>query len=184
MFETNRLIIRPYCHGDEYSVLKTINTYQIYKTTYGIPNNCDIRYAKRWVKNVINNAKENRSYEYAIIGKENKIYLGNVGLINIDFISRKCDISYFISPEFWGNGIATEASAELIKFALNRLDINRIGGICMEHNIGSARVMEKLMMKCEGILRSYFIKDNKIINAKMYSILKDEFIKLTSNIVN
>lgn len=54
----------------------------------------------------------------------------------------------------------------------------------MEHNIGSARVMEKLMMKCEGILRSYFIKDNKIINAKMYSILKDEFIKLTSNIVN
>jgi len=178
MFETSRLIIRPYKKGDEYAVYDTISKYNIYKTTYGIPRNCDFKYAKRWVKNVINNALENRSYEYAIISKLNDCYLGNTGLINIDFVSCKCDISYFIHPDYQGEGIATEAAAEVIKFAFNGLGMNRIGGMCMAYNTASARVMEKLMMKYEGLLRSYFIKDGQIINAMCYSILKEEFNQL------
>ncbi|MEE0857913.1 MAG: GNAT family N-acetyltransferase [Acutalibacteraceae bacterium] len=177
MFETNRFIIRPYNQSDDKDLLNTIGKYDIYKTTYGIPHPCSIKYARKWIKNVVDNALANRAYEYAIINKSDNVYLGNVGLINIDIANRKCDISYFVDPCYWGCGVATEVSAELIKYAFYNLNMNRIGGMCMEHNTASARVMEKLLMEYEGTMRGYFIKDNELINVKIYSILKDEFFK-------
>ncbi|MEE0930509.1 MAG: GNAT family N-acetyltransferase [Acutalibacteraceae bacterium] len=180
MFETKRLIIRPYITKDANVLLETIGKYEIYKTTYGIPYPCDTKYAKRWIQNVINNALDNRAYEYAIIQKSDKRYLGNVGLINIDFANQRCDISYFINPGYWGNGIATEASAQLIEYAFNVLNMNRVGGSCMEHNIASSRVMEKLLMSYEGTIKGYFIKDNEYVNIKIYSIMRDEFFKYFS----
>ena len=102
MFETERFIIRPYTIKDAENLLHTIGTYEVYITTYGIPHPCDLKYAKKWIKGVINNAVKDKSYEYAITGKEDGQYLGNVGLINIDIASRKCDISYFVNPEYWG----------------------------------------------------------------------------------
>lgn len=180
MFETKRLIIRPYVPKDADILCKIIGKYEIYKTTYEIPYSCDIKYAKRWIKNVINNALENRAYEYAVIRKSDNRYLGNVGLINIDFANQKCDISYFIDPIYWGNGIATEASAQLIEYAFNVLNMNRVGGTCMEHNIASSRVMEKLLMSYEGTVRGYFIKDNEYVDLKIYSIMKNEFFKYSN----
>lgn len=181
MFKTDRFIIRPYKHSDEMDLLNIIGKYDIYKTTYGIPHPCDIKYARRWIKNVIENALTNRAYEYAIINKADNTYIGNVGLINIDMANRKCDISYFIDPSYWGCGVATEVSAELIKYAFYQLNMDRVGGMCMEHNVASAKVMEKLLMKHEGTMRGYFIKDNEFINVKIYSILKHEFFMYATN---
>ena len=175
MFETNQLIIRPYKTSDAEAVQKAIRNYQIYRTTYGLPYPCDVKYVKKWIKNVLSSATANKSYEYAIINKATGAYMGNVGLINIDSTSKKCDISYFIDPLYCNNGIATEAGAVMIKYAFEQLGMLRVGGMCMEINPASARVMEKLRMTYEGTLRNYFIKENAVINARVYSILLDEY---------
>ena len=88
MFETNQLIIRPYKTSDAEAVQKTISNYQIYRTTYGLPYPCDVKYVKKWIKNVLSSATANKSYEYAIINKATGAYMGNVGLINIDSTSK------------------------------------------------------------------------------------------------
>ena len=146
MFETNRLLIRPYSKSDKVSLYNTISRYEVYRTTYGIPQNCTVGYAAKWINSVLQNARENRSYEYAVINKLNGEYIGNVGLINVDFVSRKCDISYFIHPDFWNKGFATEAAVEMVKYSFNVLDMNRVGGMCMARNTASAKVMEKLLI--------------------------------------
>lgn len=181
MFQNDQLIIRPYSSSDVNAVLNTLNNYQIYRTTYGIPNPCDIKYAKKWIKNIKTAALNNNSYEYAIINKKTGAYMGNVGLINIDNTSRRCDISYFIDPLYQNNGIATQASALMIKYAFEELGMVRVGGMCMESNPASARVMEKLKMTYEGTLRNYFFKENTYINARNYSILLEEYRRLTNN---
>ncbi len=175
MFDTNRFFIRMYTTGDAKALCDVLNTDSIYRTTYGIPRNCDIRYARQWIKAVICNALSNHSYEYAVIQKSDNRYVGNVGLINIDPVSKKCDISYFICPDCQNRGIATEVSAKLIQYAFENLGMNRVGGLCMAHNQASARVMEKLLMKYEGLQRNCMIKDNAVISLKMYSILKEEY---------
>ncbi len=175
MFETNRLLIRPYSKSDKVSLYNTISRYEVYRTTYGIPQNCTVGYAAKWINSVLQNARENRSYEYAVINQLNGEYIGNVGLINVDFVSRKCDISYFIHPDFWNKGFATEAAVEMVKYSFNVLDMNRVGGMCMARNTASAKVMEKLLMKKEGVLRDYFIKDGIKTDAVLYSILRKEY---------
>ena len=66
----------------------------------------------------------------------------------------------------------------MIKYAFEQLGMLRVGGMCMEINPASARVMEKLRMTYEGTLRNYFIKENAVINARVYSILLDEYKEL------
>lgn len=175
MLETNRLLIRLYSKGDKASLYNTISRYEIYRTTYGIPQACTMGYAAKWISRVLQNARENRSYEYAVINKLSGEYVGNVGLINIDFVSRRCDISYFIHPDFWNRGFAAEAAAAMVKYSFDVLNMNRVGGMCMEKNAASAKVMEKLLMKKEGVLRDYFIKDGIKTDAAVYSILRKEY---------
>ena len=183
MFQSEQLFIRPYKTSDAEAVLKTIGNYQIYRTTYGIQHPCDIKYVKKWIKNILANASADRAYEYAIINKKTRAYMGNVGLINIDHKSKRCDISYFIDPLYQNHGIATEASAVMIRYAFDQLGMIRVGGMCMENNNASAKVMEKLHMTYEGTLRNYFIKDNAVINAKMYSILAHEYQSFSRNTI-
>ena len=161
--------------NDAKALCHVLNTDSIYQTTYGIPRYCDIRYARHWIKTVSYNITNNRAYEYAVIRKTDNLYMGNAGLINVDIRNKKCDISYFIRPDCQNQGTATEVSAKLIQYAFERLCMNRVGGLCMEHNKASARVMEKLLMKYEGLQRNCMIKDNAVISLKMYSILKDEY---------
>lgn len=178
MFETPRLIIRPYKHNDAKAVHSVMNNYNIFKTTYGIPYPCDIPYVKKWVKFVIENLSNRKSFEYAVIEKSSGKYIGNVGLINVDTNSKRCDISYFIDYNMCNNGYATEASMKIVEFAFLGLNMYRVGGMCMAVNGSSARVMEKLGMKHEGTFRKYFYKENSWVDAKNYSILKEEFEEL------
>ncbi len=178
MFQTEQFIIRPYTSADVTAVWNTLNNYQIYSTTYGIPYPCDIKYAKRWIKNIKTAGLNNYSYEYAIINKNNGAYMGNVGLINIDSANRRCDITYFVDPLYQNHGIATQASAIMIKYAFEQLGMVRVGGMCMESNPASAKVMEKLKMTYEGTLRNYFFKEDTYVSVKNYSILLEEYRKL------
>ncbi len=180
MLQNEQLIIRPYSSSDATAVLNTLNNYQIYKTTYGIPCPCDIKYAKKWIKNIKSASLTNSSYEYAIINKKTGAYMGNIGLINVDNVSHRCDITYFVDPLYQNNGIATQASALMIKYAFEELGMVRVGGMCMENNLASARVMEKLKMTYEGTLRNYFFKENTYVNARNYSILLEEYKKLSN----
>ncbi len=182
MFESSRLLIRPYKYSDAKAVYRVMNDYNIFKTTYGIPNPCDMRYIKKWIKFVIDNLTAKKSFEYAVIDKVSGGYIGNVGLINIDYTSKRCDISYFIDPQLWGCGYATEASVKMVELAFLELNMERVGGMCMDVNSASAKVMEKLGMRYEGTLRNYFYKENNWVSARNYSILKKEFAELYKTI--
>ena len=54
--------------------------------------------------------------------------------------------------------------------------LNRIEARCVIENIASARVMEKVGMKYEGILRKCIFMKGKYQDLKIYSILKEEFM--------
>ncbi|NLJ41785.1 MAG: GNAT family N-acetyltransferase [Clostridiales bacterium] len=57
---------------------------------------------------------------------------------------------------------------------MENVDLNRISALALEDNIASWRLMEKVGMKYEGILRQYAIKNGIPMDLKGYSILKDE----------
>ena len=55
----------------------------------------------------------------------------------------------------------TEALGEVVRWALDRDDIWRIGDVCDVENLASARVMGKAGMTREGLLRRWIIHSSE-----------------------
>jgi RimJ/RimL family protein N-acetyltransferase len=57
------------------------------------------------------------------------------------------EVGWWIAPERWGEGLATEAGAAAIDHAFGTLGVARVVSICTEANVPSRRVMEKLELE-------------------------------------
>jgi [ribosomal protein S5]-alanine N-acetyltransferase len=70
------------------------------------------------------------------------------------------DVGYVLARPWWGQGLITEVLTEIVDWALQQPSIFRVGAHCDVENIGSARVMEKSGLVCEGLLRRWLIHPN------------------------
>ena len=60
------------------------------------------------------------------------------------------DVGYRFLPEYWGQGLATEACRASISFGFEELILNQIIGLVLAENIASIRVLEKVGMRFDG----------------------------------
>jgi RimJ/RimL family protein N-acetyltransferase len=83
-----------------------------------------------------------------------------IGMVEIRPGSHKSDLGYVLAREFWGNGYAPEAVKAITEWALAQPDIWRVWAVCDVDNLASARVLEKVGMRREGMLRRWIIHPN------------------------
>lgn len=136
----------------------------------GIPYPYTIEDAKEFITQTLN-APVNSQYSWAITA-DNKV-IGSIGIFRKDNIHcYTAEMGYYIAEEYWGKGIMTKAVKEACDYIFEKTDIIRIFAEPFAHNIASCKVLEKAGFKLEGILRNNAIKNNKILDMKMYSIIK------------
>ena len=111
---------------------------------------------------------------WTIEGKTNGRVIGDIGLYYVSPDHKKAGIGFNISPEYWNKGYCTEALALVIRYAIIELGINRVEATCQIENIGSARVMEKVGMVLEGILRQHSYKNGDYHDVKIFSIIRND----------
>jgi RimJ/RimL family protein N-acetyltransferase len=87
---------------------------------------------------------------------------------------KTAELGYWLGEEYWGQGIATELVKLMIKYSFKNFDIERLQAHVFEHNKASARVLEKTGFIYEGTLRNNILKEGKILNELVLSILKKE----------
>jgi ribosomal-protein-alanine N-acetyltransferase len=56
------------------------------------------------------------------------------------------EIGWRIAVPYWGKGLATEGSREVLSFAFDRLRLERVVSFTVPENVASRRLMEKLGM--------------------------------------
>lgn len=118
-------------------------------------------------------ADENETFAFAITidGKA----IGSIGVFRQGNIHRQTsELGYCIAEEYWGKGIMTEAVKQICKYVFEKSDIIRIYAEPFAYNTASCRVLEKAGFQYEGTLRNNAIKNGKVIDMKMYSLLKTE----------
>ena len=76
--------------------------------------------------------------------------IGTATLRITNLHNREMEISGALLPDFWGQGLASEAGRALIAWAFTTLNMHRIWAVCNPENIGSWHVMEKVGMRREG----------------------------------
>lgn len=78
--------------------------------------------------------------------------LGMCGLIKRDALE-DVDIGYAFLPKFWSQGYAIEAAQGVMKFAKEVIGLKRVVAIVDPANAGSVRVLEKLGMRFEKLIK-------------------------------
>ena len=100
--------------------------------------------------------------------------IGSIGAFRQENIHKHtAELGYYIAEEHWGKGIMTEAVKQLCDYVFSHTDMIRIYAEPFAYNIGSQRVLEKAGFQYEGTLRNNAVKNGKILDMKMYSILRD-----------
>ncbi len=57
------------------------------------------------------------------------------------------EIGWWLLPEYWGNGLATEAAAAALRYGFEQARLERIVAVAQPENAASVRVMEKIGMQ-------------------------------------
>lgn len=106
--------------------------------------------------------------------------VGSIGVfVKEDVYEKSGELGYWLSEEYWGKGIMTEAVKSICLEAFEKFDIVRIFAEPFDRNKGSRRVLEKAGFTCEGIMRNGVFKNGEILSYCMYSLLREEVYAMT-----
>ena len=118
-------------------------------------------------------ANEDETFAFAITLDDKTI--GSIGVFRQQNIHRQtAEMGYYIAEEYWGKGIMTDAIKQICEYVFKNSDILRIYAEPFAYNTGSCRVLEKAGFQYEGTLRNNAVKNGKVIDMKMYSLLREE----------
>ena len=109
--------------------------------------------------------------------KSNNKLVGIAEIFDFDDKASRVEVGYTVNEDYWGNGIATNATKMMLDFLFNTINVNSIQATPMPINKKSKNVLERCGFTHEGTLRQ--IKHwagNGIVDLEMYSILKSDYI--------
>lgn len=191
IFKSERLIFREFTEADFKLYYSLFSNEQVMKYAWIDRFRSEeegLTYFKRILEN--NVTTENRpSYEFAVFLSTDNTSASNlseekeakfIGFADIVIHKKNLfggwgEIGYFLFPEFWGFGYATEIANTLIDFSFKQLKLHKVDASCNYNNYKSERIMKKVGMVREGELRKVRFKEGRWDNELRYSILIDEW---------
>ena len=88
-------------------------------------------------------------------------------------------LAYVLHPEYWGHGYAKEALLPLLEVGFTQFGLRRITAMVAYENKRSAKVLEALGFRLEGICKEAMkLSDGIYHDMMLYAILKKEWRKL------
>ena len=143
IIETNRLLLREASYDDADFIFRLLNepSFIQYIGDRGIRTLED---AQEYIKTRMISSYDVHGFGlYVVVLKETNEKTGICGLVKRQGLD-DIDIGYASLPEFWGKGLATEASLAVKNFAKTSIGLKRLSGITDPKNNASVRVLEKI----------------------------------------
>jgi RimJ/RimL family protein N-acetyltransferase len=172
--ETGRLLLRRLETGDAAQVQALANDYDVARMVTPMPFPYRLQDAQNWIVMTHAEMDTKSSYAFGIVLKSTQQVIGSVEVGN-EFRNRRGELGYWIGKPYWGQGYATEAARRVVQFGFEVLGLNRIFATHYPHNPASGRVMEKIGMTYEGMMRGHVLKWGEAVDLYFYSILRDDY---------
>lgn len=166
-------ILRQWRHEDSESVAQAADNPNIAKNLRNVfPNPYSINDAKWYVNDCI--SKEGKNQITRAIEVDGKA-VGSIGIfVKSDVYEKSAELGYWLSQDYWRQGIMSRAAQMICKEAFAKFDIIRIFAEPFADNVGSRKVLEKAGFTCEGMMRNGVYKNGEIHSYCIYSILREE----------
>lgn len=157
IFETPRLRSRPPRMEDAEPIFESYaQDLDVVKYLIWRPHK-NIGETRAFLRSILKISENSAKFPYVIDRKSDGKLLG---MFEIRLDGHMADMGYVLAKTHWGQGYMTEATQAFVDWALAQSGIYRIWSICDIENLASAKVMEKVGMQREGILRRQIIHPN------------------------
>jgi [ribosomal protein S5]-alanine N-acetyltransferase len=166
---TERLILRPFALIDAPQVKALAGDQRIYETTLCIPYPYEDGIAESWISRHQRCFYEGLGVVFAIC-LSNGLLIGAVSLSRAGLYNR-AELGYWIGIGYWNNGYCTEAAEAIVEYGFETLGFHKISGRHLAGNRASGRVLEKIGMLLEGVLRDDVLKDGEYVTVELYGMV-------------
>jgi RimJ/RimL family protein N-acetyltransferase len=152
IIETSRLRIRRLTLEDAEFVFGLVNE-PAFIANIGDKGVRTLEDAKRFISKGPWTCQEKRGYgQFLVCRKQDGEPVGICGLLFRDVIN-VTDVGFAILAEHRGRGFAFEAASAVMNYGVAELQIEEIVGLTSVDNTASIRVLEKLGMKFNGVVK-------------------------------
>ena len=152
IIETERLSLRQINEGDADFILELLNEPGWIKNIgdRGVRTADD---ARRYILNNLAASYPKFGFGlYLVELKESGASIGMCGLIKRDSLE-DADIGFAFLERFWSKGYAFESASAVMNYAQNALGLKRVLAIVSPDNQGSIKVLEKLNLRFERMIK-------------------------------
>ncbi len=175
VLKTERLVLKEVTLKDVQWYFRHFNTWEIVDGQE-YPGPKDMKVARKELKMYfIDNFRKGTGIRWVIHLKGKDGIIGSAGLYKYVAPTAQAETGYDLDPEYWGQGIMTEAMTAIIDYAFDRMKLNRIEALVSPRNRGSLGMMKRLGFVKEGRLREHFLYRGKYTDDFLFALLKKDW---------
>jgi [ribosomal protein S5]-alanine N-acetyltransferase len=117
-----------------------------------------------------------RSFLYFhLIEKKSLVVMGWCGYHTWFTRHRRAEIGYVLNEDrYKGKGYMREALPVVLSYGFEKMNLHRIEAIVAPGNEPSIKLVKRLGFTEEGLLREHYMKNNKLEDSIMFSLLQTE----------
>ncbi len=157
ILETQRTILRPFKSKDADAVFTSYASDAEVSKFMTWPTHTNISQSIEFIESCKANWVTGEEQTWGIVLKESDIC---IGCISVRMTRPNAEIGYVMARNHWNKGIMTEVAKAALDWAISQEGIVRVWASCALENAGSQRVLEKIDMQQERILRKWLVQPN------------------------
>lgn len=171
--ETQRLILRRYTVDDAEEMFQNwANDEEVTKYLTWPPHG-DVSVTRAYLTESVEAYASPDTYHWALVLKETGELIGDICAKTIEKIET-AQFGWCIGRKWWGNGYVPEAAKAISDYLFDEVDFRRLEAIHDIDNPKSGRVMEKIGLKKEGVLRKRGRSNRGVIDEVWYGKVKED----------
>jgi RimJ/RimL family protein N-acetyltransferase len=170
---TERLVLRPFEADDFAALLAIYSDEEVSRYLYHEPRG-EAETRELLARKIAATSIEQEGNWLSAAATHDGVLVVDVALHWVSEQHKTAEVGFSTDPRHQGQGYATEAARALLDWAFSR-DFHRVIGRVEARNAASARVLEKLGMRCEAhLVENEWVK-NEWQSELVYAILRREW---------
>ena len=129
---------------------------------------------KNMIQQWVGRYQDDATYYWGMYLKNGEM-IGSIGITITSEYDRSGSLGYKIGSRWWNQGYASEAAGAVVDYMFRNTDVERIDSFSSVENPASRKVMEKIGMRYEGLLRHYYQTRAGFQDCTLYAIIRKEW---------
>ena len=172
--ETERLILRRFTIGDAPQMYANWASDPVVTEFLTWPPHSSEEVSRQVLDSWVEGYARPDAYNWALELKENGEVIGSLSVVRADDDIGELELGWCMSRAHWGRGLMPEAAKAVVDYQFNEVGANRV---CAKHDVNnpkSGRVMQKIGMRPEGVLRQAGRNNRGVVDLAVYALLASD----------